>query len=218
MIQNSIAKRTIDLTTLDELATKYGTDKQPSEHNYVSNYAKILKNVDVNSMLEIGLGNGASARMWRDYFPNSKIFCMEFFGEENKNKWDGADGIIEGIDIVSGDSTKEESWNNIPYGLDFIIDDGSHFPGDQIKTFALGFSHLKTNGIYVIEDTHCGLEEKYGASTELYQWFINLVVDQQSPVANWGGNFYSIRHAIQGMAKDILSFHLYRSMMVFERA
>lgn len=206
------------MSLLDDLATQYGTDKQPIEHNYTSNYNKLLKTISVDNMLEIGLGNGASIKMWKDYFPQAKIFCMELFGKENAEKWNGAEGNINGINFISGDSTKIDSWINIPNNLDMIIDDGSHDPDDQIQTFIAGFSHLRTGGLYIIEDTHCGLEERYGGTTKLYQWFINLVMDQQTPVANWGGNFYSIRHAIQGLAKDILSFHIYRSMMVFERA
>ena len=36
--------------------------------------------------------------------------------------------------------------------FDIIIDDGSHFPKDVIKSFNLLFSSLKENGLYFVED------------------------------------------------------------------
>ena len=44
----------------------------------------------------------------------------------------------------------------LPTGMidkNIIIDDGSHFPKDVIKSFNLLFSSLKENGLYFVEDT-----------------------------------------------------------------
>ena len=37
-------------------------------------------------------------------------------------------------------------------GFDIIIDDGSHDPKDQIKSFESLFPSLKCGGVYVVED------------------------------------------------------------------
>ncbi len=111
--------------TLAELAAKYQTDKQISDHNYVAMYERMLKTIKVDSLLEVGLGNGASMRMWMDYFPNAKSYCIEYFDEENKTLWHGADGKnIAGLTVFAGDSTVAETWENVPSNLDFIVDDG----------------------------------------------------------------------------------------------
>lgn len=208
------------MTILSELAEKYGTDKQPKDHNYTQMYEKLLKMIDVNSLLEIGLGKGSSMKMWIDYYPEAKIYCIEDFGEENERLWEKADGKIEGLELISGDSTKAETWEKTPKELDVIVDDGDHHPDTQIATFVLGFNHLKKGGLYFIEDTHCNFTELYtGGHDLLYPKIFDLVMDQQTPSVCIGGNFYqAIPYIKYDIGRQIYSYHFYKSVIVFERA
>lgn len=206
------------MTTLQELAKKYGTDKQESEHNYIPMYQKLLSTTKVDNLLEVGLGSGASVKMWRDYFPDAQIHCVEYFDIENKEKWNNTEGNIDGVKIYRGDSTKIETWDTIPYGLDVIIDDGSHHPDDQIKTFELAFEHLHIGGYYFIEDLHCGFEQKYGSTNKLFQWIFNFIMNQQTPVSNYPGNFYVCRSQMPDPVDKIYSYHFYKSCLMLEKA
>jgi len=208
-----------DKQTLSELATKYGTDKQEKDHNYIPMYKRMLGTIEVNNLLEIGLGTGASMRMWLEYYPNAKIYCVEDFGDENKNIWGGANGEIEGLNLISGDSTKKETWEGVPHNLDVIVDDGSHHPDDQIATFLLGFTHLVQGGLYFVEDLHCGFTELYtGGHDTFFPWLFDLIINQETPKLNYGGNFYLARGSMSELVRQIYSYHIYKSVAIFEKA
>jgi hypothetical protein len=182
-------------------------------------YEKLLSLIEVNSLLEIGLGSGASMRMWIDYYPNAKVYCIEDFGEENERLWGKADGNIEGLNLISGDSTIKETWDKVPFELDFIVDDGDHHPDSQIKTLVQGFSHLRTGGLYFIEDTHCNFTELYtGGKDIIYSSIFDLIVKQQIPRMSTDGNFYRNIPYMAAEARPILSYHFYKSIIALEKA
>lgn len=203
---------------LSDLATKYKTDKCPADHAYTPIYEKWLDKRQIESLLEVGFGSGASARMWTECYPLANIYCVEYKNDEHENVWKSPDLNINGLKTFIGDSTKKETWDNIPREIDVIIDDGSHFPKDQIETFLIGFEHLKSGGLYFIEDTHCGGEQKYGATTMLYEWLRDLCVNQQAFHVQTGGDFYKARPYMGYMTRDIFSIHSYKSLIVIEKA
>ena len=208
------------MANLYELANKYGTDKREQDHNYVQMYEDLLSKRDIDNLLEIGLGSGASALMWSEALPNSNIHIMEYFDKEHIEVWNSPQISAPNLTIHRGDSTKHESWVDIPYGFDVIIDDASHEPHDQIATFTLGFPHLARGGLYFIEDTHCNFEKKYTDGKDvIYNWALNLVFNQQLPLlGNTNGNFYQLRHLMPIPIRDIYSYHFYKSVIVFEKA
>jgi hypothetical protein len=55
---------------LKEIGEKYGTDKV--EHDYLDFYEKELPK-QVGKLLEIGVLNGASLRMWKEYYTEAAI-------------------------------------------------------------------------------------------------------------------------------------------------
>jgi hypothetical protein len=204
--------------TLIDLSIKYGTDKSPKEHNYIEFYQQWLENRHVNSLLEVGFGAGASVKMWSEYLKDADIYCIEYADEEYNKIWNNPNLNVDGLNLIIGDSTKKETWDKLPDYLDIIIDDGDHHPQSQIDTFLFGFQHLDSNGLYFIEDTHCSFEEKYGNTDMIYQWLFDLIIKQQTPSRHFGGNFYNARPFIEEIAKDIYSYHIYKSIIMFEKA
>lgn len=146
---------------LDKLAVKYGTDKQSSMHGYTNYYKFYFDPIrqNVKKVLEFGVLSGASLRMWRDYFPNA---------------------VIHGIDINSKCIRQQSERIKITIGnlndpafvasfiaqngddFDIMVDDASHINKEQIGTFNMFFPHLKSKGIYVIEDTNTSYYKEYG--------------------------------------------------------
>jgi len=208
------------LKTLYDLANKYGTDKREQDHNYVRMYEQLLSGRNIDNLLEIGLGSGASALMWSEALPSSNIHIMEYFDKEHVEVWNSPQISAPNLTIHKGDSTQHESWTNIPYEFDVIIDDGDHNPQNQIATFNLAFSHLARGGLYFIEDTHCNFEQKYtGGKDIIYNWALNLVFNQQLPtLGNTNGNFYQLRNLMPIPIRDIYAYHFYKSVIVFEKA
>jgi hypothetical protein len=206
------------LNSLSELASKYNIDKKFDNHNYMPMYERWLGNLHVNKMLEIGFGSGGSARMWLEYFPDAEIYIMELAGEEFQQVWKNPNTDIPDLNMIIGNSLSKETWDLVPNGLDFLIDDGDHKPENQIVTFELGFPKLREHGIYVIEDCHCGFELKYGGKPTLYQYFFDLVMDQQLPEYGTEGDFYKYRQFMTGISREIYSYHFYKSVILIEKA
>ena len=134
-----------EITCLDALAIKHNTDKSSLNHNYTKHYEKIfgpIRYQDLN-IVEIGVWEGASLRMWRDYFPNAKIVGVD--------KHDR--GIqVEGVDIVICSQDNPSLSDLLPGRLDIVIDDASHINALTITTFKNIFPHVKPGGLYIIED------------------------------------------------------------------
>lgn len=145
--------------TIQELCVKYGTDKTPEiGHSYAPIYDKLLGGRRPKNILEIGIGYkglmeryvtqyqaGASLRVWRDFFPEARIYGIDNHEEAALDE--------PRITTLIGNST-DELWVSslkLPK-FDFIIDDGSHEHRDQLKTAMLFMSKLKPGGLYFIED------------------------------------------------------------------
>ena len=149
--------------TLDELGQKHGTDKASHAHNYLEAYDALLtpyRDRSPLTLIEIGVRDGASVRMWQDYFPGAQIVGVD---------------IVEGcrehagprITIEIGDGSDAGFLDDLAtkYPPDIVFDDGSHLWSDQIDTFRRLFPCLSAGGIFICEDLHTSRSkwvEKYG--------------------------------------------------------
>lgn len=147
--------------TLAELANKYNTDKG-YKHNYTGAYEKHFKNIrnDRIDLLEIGISQGSSLLMWKDYFPNGKIIGMDIFqGEHYDGKVDSVKNklIDNDIEFIIGSQTDLSAINeavskSLSNCFDIVIDDASHRPKDQQITMSFLLPFVKSGGYYIIED------------------------------------------------------------------
>ncbi len=119
-----------------------------------SHYLKDKLDDDLK-LLEIGIHSGYGLLAWCNIFKNSKVYGMENndsfmhlyekIRSQHKN--------YANVDFNFGDSRESSTWSVYnKESFDIIIDDGSHEPGDQIKTLGVGFEYLKPGGFYFIED------------------------------------------------------------------
>lgn len=135
---------------LTELADHYGTDKGLLSHNYTSkyyeHYLQDKKDEDI-ILLELGIKNGASLCMWRDYFQKGLIIGVD------KDKVTVSGDIRQYNCLIPEDLDALAATidTNIG-GLDFIIDDLSHEPEHQAQCLHRLFPLLKDDGLYFIED------------------------------------------------------------------
>jgi cephalosporin hydroxylase len=122
-----------------------GTDKG-YVHGYDRHYDKMFENYDPDSLLEIGVKRGSSLAAWRIMFPDCKITGIDITDKEFiKNKID-----FSQAEIVLEDSTKPKILDKLKSSYNVIIDDGSHYYKDIMRTFDL--LHTRFNKYYVIED------------------------------------------------------------------
>ncbi len=149
---------------LDGLAKKHGTDKGSSWHNYTKYYAKYfspLKDKPIK-LLEIGLERGASARMWEEYFPLANLHFIDIVADSISNFMKNASPrshchLANQSDKASLSHFLTQAGSN----FDIIIDDGGHSVQEQITSFEVLFPHVKSGGIYVIEDLFTSYLKNY---------------------------------------------------------
>jgi len=211
---------------LDEIGLKYGTDKASNIHNYTVRYEQYfepLRNQKLK-ILEIGVQNGHSLKMWKDYFVNSEIYGLDIvdcsrFGEDR-------------ITIVQCDQTDTQRLQEIneKYGpFDIIIDDGSHISYHMSTTFKYMFPLLKLGGLYVVEDLHCCYWPDLTGGYSFMSMLRNLL-DVTNANGKCGNadvkNSYNDRHYIQNNLftnplndwEKMLEFvHLYRSIVFIKK-
>lgn len=135
---------------LIHLARKHKTDKL--DHGYIPFYSRSLPK-NPKKILEIGVKEGASIRMWREFFPSAEIWGLDLFEEF-------PEPYIEGSRFVKGSQIDTSLLQKLrAENFDVIIDDGSHNSRDQMITFFGLYSETTTH--YYIEDLHCCEEEFY---------------------------------------------------------
>lgn len=141
--------------TLNQLFNKYGSDKgdaTPEGHNYGPFYEQTLPK-NPKRMLEIGVHKGASARAWKEWFPEVEFHGLDLFSEYSEPT--DIPGAIwhkgNQVDHLLLEQLRKENF-------DIIIDDGSHLSRHMMMTF-YGLMHDSCH--YYIEDLHCNVHEFY---------------------------------------------------------
>lgn len=118
---------------------------------------------DVN-ILEVGVQNGGSARMWKHYFthgfPNAKV---QIYGVDIDSRCKEFE--CDEIKIFIGSQEDREFWRKLKTKIpkvDILIDDGGHTMRQQIVTFEEMFDFVKDGGVYLCGDLHTSYWKSYG--------------------------------------------------------
>jgi len=179
------------MKSLNEIMIFYGTDKMESDHNYVSVYQKILngKENDKLKILEIGIYRpqqheqirevgrrlpGASLKTWYDYLPNADIYGIdlgEFKDVDN-------DRIKTFVCNQESKGQLNSLIRKTGSDFDIIIDDGGHTMKQHQISISVLFKHLKSSGVYIIEDLHtCEIPHYVGADLKTTEMLRDFQVD-----------------------------------------
>ena len=163
---------------LDRIARKYGTDKSSAKslpagpsgyqarpadgHGYAALYEKHFSDIRYLHLhlLEIGVLDGRSLQMWREYLKHATIFGLDIDPECKKYE-DERVSVFIGSQTDSG--VLDEICQASGKPLDIVIDDGSHYVDDIISTFDYLFDRLADGGTYVIEDIHVAEDRDWGS-------------------------------------------------------
>jgi hypothetical protein len=144
---------------LDALGTMHQTDKASGHHDYLTTYERYLSGFrdDPITVLELGVLEGASLRMWRDYFPNAKIIGCD--RHQVRRKYAGERIAIEVGDCGDPDFLARVAGAHGPFTL--VVDDASHFWRHQQIAFTALFDHVLPGGVFIIEDIHTSYLPRY---------------------------------------------------------
>jgi len=158
-------------------------------------------------ILEIGVENGGSLLMWRNYFgAGAEIVgidinpkCKEFESERIKIYI----GDQSNVAFMDEFATREDYF-------DIIIDDGGHHSYQQIYSWKfLYYNVLSPTGIYLVEDCGTSYFQEYGGGFKNPESFIEFSKALVDEINEHG--------IISNFTKVTASISFYSNIVVFER-
>ena len=140
-------------SVLDDIGIKYRTDKCSMVHNYLDKYAFFLEKFRTQPirLLELGVFNGSSVRMWQEYFPRAEIFGVDI--EASCRQYE--DERIHIIQADLSDAAQVSMLREIHPRI--IVDDASHIVSHQLLALFTLFDVLPRGGVYILEDLETSL-------------------------------------------------------------
>jgi len=144
---------------LTALADKYGTDKGTGSSGHlfteVYEYFFLPLKYTARKILEIGIAEGASLKMFQDYFPNAGYYGIDIEDSSRLN----SDTVKTFVADQSDRKQLKKFIDVHGFNFDIILDDGGHTMEQQQVSFGYLFRYLKPGGYYIIEDVHTSIPE-----------------------------------------------------------
>jgi SAM-dependent methyltransferase len=157
---------------LCEIGKKYDTDKSSQRsnvsnerhcHPYTLFYESLFRNYRSSPLkiAELGILQGASLRMWQEYFQNATLYGFDFdtnLLEGFKNSYNNDRIVVSHINVHNKESI-QNAFNATNTLFDIIIEDTTHQFEDQIRVIEVAYQYLKPGGILIIEDIYKSYNE-----------------------------------------------------------
>lgn len=164
-------------------------------------------------ILEIGVSQGGSLQMWREYFgPGARIIGVDFSPKCTELRDDG-------FEIYIGDQASRALWakirDEVPK-LDILIDDGGHRMDQQIVTFEEMFHHIKDDGVYLCEDVHTSYRPTWGGGYKLPESYIEYTKNLVDVLNAWHSTEPD-KLSVTPLTRSMNSLHYYDSIVVIEK-
>lgn len=196
-------------------------DKGDNQHSHPNEsyfdvyerFLEPLRDKKIN-LLELGVRDWTSLRVWRKYFSEANILGVDINPESSKQKFPGCKVEImnqddkEGLDKIS----------NKVGGWDIIIDDASHLNEITKRSFEILWKYIKPNGYYIIED----LGVSYSDLTDLPKKWNALHLDKNNPTRNnkrevLNNLFFDLIKKIDLSEGDVRSVKFFHQMVVIQK-
>ena len=159
------------------------------------------------TFVEVGVLNGGSLFMWRDFFgPEVRIIGIDF--NPLAKRWEK-----DGFEIHIGSQSDPKFWANFynKVGMvDILLDDGGHTNEQQIVTTHQSIPFIRDGGLLIVEDVHASYFKDFGNPSKYS--FINyakLFID------GINARFTGVE-VVKDMFRDaVYSAHFYDSIVAF---
>ena len=163
------------------------------------------------SMLEIGVFQGGSLELWREYFGSQATF----FGIDINPE---CAGRVEAPNQVRiGSQADPEFLKRVVGemgGIDVVIDDGSHISEHQRVSFDTLFPLLAEGGLYIIEDLHTAYwRETWNGGYRRPGTAIEVSKSLIDDMHHW----YHGRDLQLAFGDKVSAVHMYDSIVVIEK-
>lgn len=159
------------------------------------------------TFVEIGVLNGGSLFMWRDYFgPQANIIGIDL--NPAAKKWEN-----EGFKIYIGSQSDPAFWDQFYRevgSVDIVLDDGGHTNNQQIVTVDKSVPFVNDGGLIVVEDTHTSYFQEFGNPGRFsFISFAKRLVDSVN------SRFPSVNDVKNKYGNKIYSIAFYESIVCF---
>lgn len=158
--------------------------------------------------VEIGVLNGGSLFMWRDYFGNkARIIGIDL--NPDAKRWESA-----GFEIHIGNQSDPVFWQHFFEtigSVDIVLDDGGHTYEQQIVTAHCCIPNVRDGGMLVIEDTHTSyfIDFGYPSQFTFIEW-VKTIFD------NINNRFPSLETSTQRYKDHVYSVRCFESIVCME--
>lgn len=163
-------------------------------------------------MLEIGVLNGGSLEMWRQYFPKATIVGIDINPGCKQHEQ-----IDKNIHVRIGDQSDPIFLQSLidEFGdFDLILDDGSHHVAHVNKTFQFLYPKLKDGGIYFIEDTHAAYWDSHGGNINITESINNVAKELIDSI---NADHTRGQKTPDYFTKNVRCMSVYDSIIVFDK-
>jgi len=178
--------------------------------SYFQVYADLLdqyRNKQV-TFVEVGVANGGSLFMWRDYFGvSARIIGIDFNPNAKKFEKDG-------FEIHIGSQSDPDFWELFFKSVgpvDIVLDDGGHTFEQQIVTVHNCIPNINEGGLIIVEDTHTSYAPSFGYPTKysFIEWTKKLI-------DNVNSRFPHVKVSNLPYKESIYSITIFESIVAFK--
>ena len=163
-------------------------------------------------ILEIGVWQGGSLKMWKEYFgKDAQIIGVDRDPQCKKFE-------EEQIRIYAGDQADVQFLQTLIKSeapFDIIIDDGGHNMHQQITSFKELYRSLNNGGIYLCEDTHTSYMRDYSGGYKKSDTFIEYTKTLIDRLMGFWIDLPEFKN--DEFTRNTNAIHIYDSIVIFEK-
>jgi hypothetical protein len=163
-------------------------------------------------ILEIGVFQGGSLQMWKNYFgEKARIYGIDI---DPRCKQVEEQNVTVFIGSQSDRQFLREVKRQIPK-VDILIDDGGHTMDQQIVSYEELFDVVKDDGVYLCEDLHTSYWPSFGGGYKRKGTFI----EYSKNFIDYLNAYHSKQRALKvnDFTQTVDSVHYYDSIIVIEK-
>lgn len=186
--------------------------------HHIHIYDKLFLMFKDPTVLEIGVAQGGSLQLWKNYFGRgARVAGIDVQGSFDHLSQDNIE-----VFIGSQDDPKFLKEVGDKLGkIDILIDDGGHDCLAQAVTFETLFPYISDGGLYVCEDIHTSYRFTHHGGYKLETSFVEYIKDLVDSMhyKEFGDNSPPTPYGLKllGLVKEIKSISFYRQMIVIRK-
>lgn len=189
------------------MSSPYLSIKHSSYFQVYDDLFKEYKNKEI-IFVEVGVLNGGSLFMWRNYFgPSARIIGID--ANPMAKKWEA-----DGFEIFIGDQSKPDFWFNFFNkigSVDILLDDGGHTYEQQILSLFHSIPYINTGGIVIVEDVHTSYMGEFGYPSKYS--FIEMA---KKIIDSINSRFPGVPETLKLYRENVYSVNFFESIVCFK--